>query len=603
MMKALLSKNKFKFVDGSIQEPQKSDQLHDAWVRCNTMILSWITKFVSEQIAQSVIYINNAQRLWEDLKEIFSKGDYFRFSDLLQEIHSINQADRTISSYFTELKILWEELESLRPTPTCTCDVRCSCDLSTKVKDYKDIEYVICFLKGLNDQYNTVKSQILIMDPLPVINKVFSLVLQQERQQNTPNLADSRIFSLNTQSGGNWRSPSNGRGGSSRGRGRTGGRGSFTNAGKVCTICGKENHTIDSCYFKHGFPPNFKFKNKGNSTSINTISSNPLEHTDWILDTGATDHVSNSLYFFTKYHPIDPVHVKLPNENTSTAQFSGTIIFSEKFFLNDVLYIPNFHLNIIYVQRIAASLDYELIFNKNSCTIQDLTSKKMIGFAEVKNHLYILQRPSKDNSISACKSNSVLNAQLKATTSSFDLWHYRLGHPSHVVLQIVKSHFPYVTYNKNITCDYCYFGKQARLPFPTSTSKSLSFFDLVHMDIWGPLAIPTIHGHKYFLTIVDDYSRHTWIYFMKSKGETRNLIQNFISYVQTQFTKHIKVIRSDNGVEFAMDQLYATYGIVHQTSCVETPQQNSIVERKHRRIRNITRTLLFHSNVPKSFWC
>nr|KYP49699.1 hypothetical protein KK1_028567 [Cajanus cajan] len=150
---------------------------YDAWVRCNTMILSWITKSIYEQIAQGVIYINNAQRLWEDLKERILKGDYFRFSVLLQEIHSIKQVDRTISCYFTELKILWEELESLRPTPTCTSDVRCLCDLSTKVKDYKDTEYVICFVKGLNDQYNTVKSQILIMDPLLVINKVFSLVL------------------------------------------------------------------------------------------------------------------------------------------------------------------------------------------------------------------------------------------------------------------------------------------------------------------------------------------------------------------------------------------------------------------------------------------
>ena len=110
------------------------------------MVLSWITKTLSTQIAESVVYVGNARDLWEELKERFSKGDYLKISYLLQEIHSIRQGDRNISQFFTDFKILWEELESLRPIPHCICDVQCNCDLSRNSVKYKEIEYVICFL-------------------------------------------------------------------------------------------------------------------------------------------------------------------------------------------------------------------------------------------------------------------------------------------------------------------------------------------------------------------------------------------------------------------------------------------------------------------------
>nr|KYP31200.1 hypothetical protein KK1_048715 [Cajanus cajan]KYP47161.1 hypothetical protein KK1_031184 [Cajanus cajan] len=143
MKRALQSKNKFKFVDGSIKNPGTSHHLYDSWVRCNTTIFGWITRTLSQEIAQSIVYFESAQDLWEDLKDRFSKGDYFRISDLLQEIHSIKQGDRSVSTYHTELKTLWEELEVLRETPSCTCNVKCSCKFASTVKRNEEVEYVI----------------------------------------------------------------------------------------------------------------------------------------------------------------------------------------------------------------------------------------------------------------------------------------------------------------------------------------------------------------------------------------------------------------------------------------------------------------------------
>jgi len=116
------------------------------------------------------------------------------------------------------------------------------------------------------------------------------------------------------------------------------------------------------------------------------------------------------------------------------------------------------------------------------------------------------------------------------------------------------------------------------------------------------MSIIFIHGHKNFLRIVDDLNRHIWAFMIHSKGEARTLLWNFIAYVKYQYGKIVKIIRSDNEPEFNCVNFYHENGITHQRSCVETPQQNVIVERKHRHILNVARSLIFQSNLPKSYW-
>jgi hypothetical protein len=81
---------------------------------------------------------------------------------------------------------------------------------------------------------------------------------------------------------------------------------------------------------------------------------------------------------------------------------------------------------------------------------------------------------------------------------------------------------------------------------------------------------------------------------MKSKAETRTYLRNFITYVKNQFSISFETIRSDNGLEFCMDDFYAANGILHQKTCVESPKQNYVVERKHRHILKVTGSILFH---------
>lgn len=186
-------------------------------------------------------------------------------------MHSMRQGDRNVSTFFTDLKTLWEELESLRPTPTCVCDSVCICNLTQSMQNFKESEYVICFLKGLNDSYNAVKTQILMLDPLPPISKVFGMVSQQEGKNTGPNLGDSSPL-VAANNSNNWNQNRNsyqGRGTPNSAAGR--GRGRSSNNNKQCIFCGKANHTVDTCYFKHRFPPGYRARTPTTSVNAATV--------------------------------------------------------------------------------------------------------------------------------------------------------------------------------------------------------------------------------------------------------------------------------------------------------------------------------------------
>jgi hypothetical protein len=167
---------------------------------------------------------------------------------------------------------------------------------------------------------------------------------------------------------------------------------------------------------------------------------------------------------------------------------------------------------------------------------------------------------------------------------------------------LLKAMFPFISVDNNGVCDVCHLSRHRKLPYNVINNKASVPFELIHFDIWGPIATKSIHNHVFFLTVVDDYSRFTWIKLMKDKYETRQHVIDFIKMIEIQHKSHVKIVRSDNGVEFLMPQFYSSKGIIHQTSCVETPEQNGRVERKHQHLLNVGRALLFQANLPKTFW-
>ena len=106
MMTALSAKNKVEFINGNAPEPLRTDRTYSAWSRCNNMVVSWIVHSVSIAIRQSILWMNKAEEIWDDLKSRYAQGDLLRVSDLQQEASSMKQGTLTVTEYFTKLRII-----------------------------------------------------------------------------------------------------------------------------------------------------------------------------------------------------------------------------------------------------------------------------------------------------------------------------------------------------------------------------------------------------------------------------------------------------------------------------------------------------------------
>jgi transposase InsO family protein len=129
-----------------------------------------------------------------------------------------------------------------------------------------------------------------------------------------------------------------------------------------------------------------------------------------------------------------------------------------------------------------------------------------------------------------------------------------LGHLSDSRFQLLNHVIPACSSISNKDCSICPLAKQHRIPFSISTTHSTHILQLIHCDIWGPFSSASSNGSKFFLTIVDDFSRFTWVYLMHNKSQTRTFLQSFILLVENQFNLKLKCLRSDNGSEFKMTE-------------------------------------------------
>jgi Integrase core domain/GAG-pre-integrase domain/gag-polypeptide of LTR copia-type len=308
---------------------------------------------------------------------------------------------------------------------------------------------------------------------------------------------------------------------------------------------------------------------------------------NWIIDSGATHHMlCNPNKFINLETTREPQFVTTANGGQTEILGTGTTrVLNQP--VNNVLYLPDFHSNLLSVNKIVNDLNCAVTFLPNKVIFQDRTTGKMIGEGSLRNGLYYLEE----------------NNKCFVSTKNSDkghLLHLRFGHPSDRVLNKL---FYYNHDSSN--CDVCRFAKQTRLPFSNSITKSEKCFELIHSDVWGPSPVDSYNGFKYYVTFIDDFSKITWFYLLKAKSEVFSLFQEFLNYITNQYNAQVKIFRSDNGTEYINKEFinfFKQKGIIHQTTCVNTPQQNGVSERKNRHLLEVTRALLLQNNVPKIFW-
>ncbi|XP_022853221.1 uncharacterized protein LOC111374725 [Olea europaea var. sylvestris] len=121
MTNALQAKSKFGFVDGSVKRPAPSSMEESAWIKRNSMVISWIFNTLHPTLHDSVAYFVTAHEMWNDLEERFSQGNAPRIHQLKTEMVNTLQQGLTISAYYTKLKGIWDELSTYSQIPACTC--------------------------------------------------------------------------------------------------------------------------------------------------------------------------------------------------------------------------------------------------------------------------------------------------------------------------------------------------------------------------------------------------------------------------------------------------------------------------------------------------
>ncbi|GKA13199.1 retrovirus-related pol polyprotein from transposon TNT 1-94 [Tanacetum coccineum] len=171
--------------------------------------------------------------------------------------------------------------------------------------------------------------------------------------------------------------------------------------------------------------------------------------------------------------------------------------------------------------------------------------------------------------------------------SNLEIWHQRLSHLNFdTINDLAKNNLvtglPKFKYHKEHLCPSCEQGKSKRASHPHKpVPNSKQRLHLLHMDLCGPMRIESINGKRYVLVIVDDYSRYTWVLFLRSKDEAPKEIKTFLKKIIILLQALVIIVRTDNGTKFknqVLKEYFDSVGISHQSSSVRKPQQNEVVE-------------------------
>nr|GFC18020.1 putative ribonuclease H-like domain-containing protein [Tanacetum cinerariifolium] len=236
--------------------------------------------------------------------------------------------------------------------------------------------------------------------------------------------------------------------------------------------------------------------------------------------------------------------------------------------------------------------DLEVAFRQHTCFIRNLDGVDLLTGSRG-NNLYTL-------SIQDMIASSPLCLLSKASKTKSWLWHRRLSHLNfgainHLARQGLVRGLSKLKFKKDHLCSTCAMGKSTRKTHkPESEDTNQEKLYLLHMDLCGPMRVESVNGKKYILVIVDDYSRFTWVKFLRSKDETPDFIIKFLKMIQVRLKVPVRRIRTDNGTEFVNQTLreyYEEVGIPHETSVAHSPQQNGVVERCNRTLIEAARTI------------
>jgi gag-polypeptide of LTR copia-type/Integrase core domain/GAG-pre-integrase domain/Domain of unknown function (DUF4219) len=367
---------------------------------------------------------------------------------------------------------------------------------------------------------------------------------------------------------------------------------------KKCRKCGRWGHTAERCTRSSG-------KASTSQQVAFTVGETGTE-LDWILDSGCSNHMTPDSSKFITYEKLStPVAFTFANGQKAEAVARGDVqlqVGSLHITLKSALHVPASKVNLLSISKIQDT-GAHVEFSKGTC--KAYKNNKLLFEAECRNGLYIITDISKPSKQLALVSKPTETAQL---------WHQRFGHLGYMSLaQLVRSQMvsgihvradEFEQAGKEV-CQPCVQAKQARLPFPSSTSTTKKPMELVHMDVCGPISVQSPGGSRYFATFLDDYSKFSAVVPVSNKSDVPEVVKRTIKQLETQTGQQLKAVRTDRGGEYLNHSLltyFASKGVLHQTTAPYTPEQNGAAERLNRTLMERVRAMQLNAGLQQELW-
>lgn len=589
--------------DGTNVRPADATQ-REAWDKNDRKALTAIRLRISGSMITYVLSATQSKAAWDSLESVFN----------IQGPISIIVVRRKLLRYVIEDEAnLEEEIRTLRGWKE---------QLELLSDPLDDKQFALTILTALPESWDSFIGSVDLSQPSAAI---IGRILGEESRRKSRSGAETSLVATVSKSASR-NNPNSRPKRKSQGNSRA--TKSTFRAGVFCHHCKKEGHIRPECRtLKKELDSSGSNANRWQSSGLGSgTNRSHLAETDsleeyafhiqdgpinsfaavasdlWLGDSGTQSHIVRNKLDFISYKSTPGQTIQGAGKCDALGRGDVKIIFTVKgkripITLRDAIHAPDMPYNLISLGRLT-SAGFSYYGTGNHVYIKD--NSAIVGVGHKLGNLYSMEV------------EHINRAYAVRTARTWYEWHRILGHLNKSQLRDLKSLKlvdgmdidPYSTLD--FDCKTCILAKQSRIPFPQeSATQYSSIGDLVHTDIWGPARTQSIHGNSYIITFTDAFSRHTAVYFMKSRSSALDRFRKYRAFVKLQTDRDIKILRSDNAKEYTEGDFKIFVegeGILLQTTAPYSPAQNGVAERLNRTLIEHARAMLIQHSLPKFLW-
>ena len=611
MRDVLVQRRQTRPLGGKTKKPDDMDD--DDWEELDALTMSTIRLHLADSVYFTVLDSKNSEELWKKLCTTYEKETAANKVYLMRKLYDLRMKDTdSVASHLNQFDALWSQLQAQKMT----------------MDDELKAVLLLCTLPTSWDTFCIAISNSAPKGKL-VYTDISGALLSEEIRRKS--MVSSQVGdAYNVRDSGYGKNQQRGRSQTRNNHGSHGKSRSKSRKRLVeCHYCHKKGHIKKDCY---ALKNKEKEKGKtygdghvkqlpGSSSSVRIEEINAtcdddvdilvlddetsyaeaniahaLVHT-WLLDSGASFHVTPHREWFTRYEAKPLGTVRLGDSHQCDVIGIGDVMiqFSDgsQFTVQNVRHVPELTRSLMSVGQLD-DIGFKVIFASQSFRITK--GNMVIAKGNKVGSLYPLVVHQKEH---------LLTVTGQPMTC---IWHGRLGHMSRTGMETLSrsGYLPALSFSDFSVCEHCQYGKQTKSVHRNSNSDSSTQpLDLVHTDVCGPMPTRSLGGAVYFVTFIDDATRKVWVYPIKEKGDVYSIFKKWLASVETEKGIKLKALRSDNGGEYTSHEFRVfceSRGIRREFTAPYTPVQNGVAERMNRTIQDRVVSMLHHANLPQGFW-